>query len=134
MNWYETMVILNPSLNEEEIKAATEKVSDLIKKSGGEVYKADNWGKRKLAYELGKQKMGVYIFFLFKSPSSVIGKIEAFFKVFDPVLKFMAIRLGAKQIAALPKDVLGGIAAGISPNQPASGGETPAEAQAGADV
>ncbi len=117
MNWYESMVILNPSFNDEEIKSAVDKVSELIAKSGGEVYKADNWGKRKLAYELNKQKMGIYIFFLFRAPSSTIGKIESFFKVFDPVLKFMVIRLGSKQIAALPKEVLGGIAAGPGPRK-----------------
>jgi len=125
------MVILNSTLNDEEIKSSVEKVSELIRKSGGEVYKADNWGKRKLAYELNKQKMGVYIFFLFKAPSSVIGKIESFFKVFDPVLKFMAIRLGNKQIAALPKEVLGSIAAGIAITQ---GAEPQAEAESGANV
>ncbi len=107
MNWYESMVILNPSLNDEEIKSAIDKVSEQITKSDGEVFKADNWGRRKLSYELNKQKMGIYIFYLFKAPSSTISKIEGFFKVFDPVLKFMVIRLGAKQIEALPKEVLG---------------------------
>ena len=107
MNWYESMVILNPALNDEEIKSAIDKVSEQITKSDGEVFKADNWGRRKLSYELNKQKMGIYIFYLFKAPSATIGKIESFFKVFDPVLKFMVIRLGSKQIEALPKDVLG---------------------------
>ncbi len=106
MNWYESMVILNPSLNEEEIKSAVDKISELIKNSDGEVYKADNWGRRKLAYSLNKQKMGVYIFYLFKAPSATIAKLEGYFKVFDPVLKFMVIRLESKQIAALPKEVL----------------------------
>jgi len=141
VNWYESMVILNPSFNDEEIKAAVDKVSELITKSGGEVYKSDNWGKRKLAYELNKQKMGIYIFFLFRAPSSTIGKIESFFKVFDPVLKFMVIRLGNKQIAALPKEVLGGIAAGtgVPPENSktegaAQGAEPPEEVKAGANV
>jgi len=111
MNWYESMVILNPALNDEEIKAAVDKISELIKNSDGEVHKADNWGRRKLAYALNKQKMGVYIFYLFKAPSATIGKLEGYFKVFDPVLKFMVIRLGRKQIAALPKEVLGVTAA-----------------------
>lgn len=107
MNWYESMVILNSTLNDEEIKSAVDKVSDLITNSGGEVYKADNWGRRKLAYELNKQKMGVYIFYLFRAPSATVGKLEGYFKVFDPVIKFMVIKLGRKQIAALPKEVLG---------------------------
>ena len=112
MNWYESMVIMNPTLNDEEIKSAVDKVSELITNSNGEVYKADNWGRRKLAYELNKQKMGVYIFYLFKAPSATIGKLEGYFKVFDPVVKFMVIRLDRKQIAALPKEVLGTAAAG----------------------
>ncbi len=107
MNVYENMVILNPSLNDEEIKSAVDKISDLIANSGGEVLKAENWGRRKLAYELNRQKMGLYVFFLFKAPSATVKKIEDYFKVFDPVLKFMVIKLGSKQVAALPKEVAG---------------------------
>jgi small subunit ribosomal protein S6 len=142
MNWYESMVILNPTLNDEEIKSAIDKVSEQITKSDGEVFKADNWGRRKLSYELNKQKMGVYIFYLFKAPSSTIGKIESFFKVFDPVLKFMVIRLGSKQIEALPKEVLGGTVAAVTGAPEKSktlGGvaqevEPSAEVKTGADV
>lgn len=110
MNFYENMVILNPSLNDEEIKAAVEKISELITGFGGEVLKAENWGKRKLAYELNKLKTGIYMFFLFKAPSPTIKKIEDYFKVYDPVIKFMVIRLGREQVAALAKDIAGGAA------------------------
>lgn len=107
MNIYENVVILNPSLTEEDLKSAVDKITDLIKNSGGDVLKIDNWGKKKLAYELNKQRLGVYVLFLFKSPAPVVKKIEDYFKVFDPVLKFMVVKLGKKQIAALPKDVAG---------------------------
>lgn len=107
MNIYENVVILNPSLNEEELKSTVDKITELIKNSGGDVLKVDNWGKKKLAYELNKQKMGVYFFFLFKAPSSAVRKIEDYFKVLDSVVKFMVIKLSKKQIAALPKDVTG---------------------------
>lgn len=107
MNFYENMVILNPTLTEDETKAAIDKISELVTSSGGTVLKADNWGKRKLAYELNKQKMGVYVLFLFKAPPATIRRIEDYFKVYDPVLKFMVIKLGNKQIAALPKEVSG---------------------------
>jgi small subunit ribosomal protein S6 len=107
MNIYENVVILNPSLNEEELKSAADKISDIIKNSGGEILKIDNWGKRKLAYEVNKQKMGVYLLFLFKSPSTAVKKIEDYFKVFEPVVRFMVVKLGKKQIAALPKEIIG---------------------------
>jgi small subunit ribosomal protein S6 len=105
VNIYENVVILNPSLSEDEVKSAIDKISDLIKNSGGRILKIDSWGKRKLAYELNKQKMGIYVFFLFQSPSLLIKKIEDYFKVFDPVVKFMVIKLDKKQIAALPKEI-----------------------------
>lgn len=107
MNIYENIVILNPSLNDDELKAAIAKITDIITNAKGEVLKVDNWGRRKLAYEINKHKMGFYIMFLFKAPASTIKKIEDYFKVFDPVVKFMVIRLGKKEIAALPKEVTG---------------------------
>jgi small subunit ribosomal protein S6 len=104
MNIYENVVILNPSLSEDELKAAVEKIGDVIKGTDGEVLKVDIWGRRKLAYELNKQKMGYYVMFLMKAPSPAVKKIENYFKVFDPVMKFMVIRLGTKQVDALPKE------------------------------
>ncbi len=101
MNIYENVVILNPSLNEDEVKAAVEKISSLITNGGGEVLKVDNWGKRRLAYEMNKQKLGIYVLFLFKAPSATIGTIESYFKVYDPVIKFMVIKLEKKQLEAL---------------------------------
>jgi small subunit ribosomal protein S6 len=107
MNFYETVVILNPSLGEEEAKAVIEKITDLLKNADGEVFKVEIWGKRRLAYEMSKQKMGNYVFFLFKAPSTATKKLEDYFKVLDIVLKFMVVRLGKKQIAALPKEISG---------------------------
>lgn len=119
MNIYENVVILNPSLNEEELKAAVEKIVDVIKGTNGEVLKVDTWGRRKLAYELNKQKMGYYVMFLMKAPSPTVKKIEDYFKVFDPVMKFMVIRLGKKQVDALPKE-FGGTPVAAAETQAAS--------------
>jgi small subunit ribosomal protein S6 len=105
MNIYENIAILNPSLNEEDLKSAVNKITDIVVRSGGEVLSTDNWGKKKLAYEINKHKMGIYVLFIFKAPSSVIKKIEDYFKVFDPVVKFMVIKLGKKQVEALPETV-----------------------------
>lgn len=107
MNFYETVVIINPALAEDELKAACEKISDVVIKAGGEVLKVDNWGKRKLAYEMNKQKMGHYVMFIFKAPSAAIRQLEGFFKVYDQAIKFMVIKLGKKQVAALPADITG---------------------------
>jgi small subunit ribosomal protein S6 len=99
MNIYENIIILNASLSDEETEASIKKVKDLITNSGGEILKADMWGRRKLANEVKKQKKGFYLFLVFRAASSLIRKLEDYYKVFDPVIKYMVIKLEKKQSA-----------------------------------
>lgn len=96
MNVYENIIILNASLTDEEVEAATGKIKDLITNSGGEILKTDIWGRKKLAYEIKKHKKGFYILLLFRSAPSLIKKLEDYYKVFDPVIKYMVIKLDKK--------------------------------------
>lgn len=99
MNIYENIVIINASLSDEEIEAANEKIKDLISKSGGEILKVETWGRKKLAYEIKKQKKGFYTLLTFKSPSSLIKKLEDYYRVSDFVVKYMVIKMGKKEAA-----------------------------------
>lgn len=101
MNHYEMITILNASLNEEETQKAIDRITELLLKEGGIILKSENWGRRKLAYELNKQKEGIYFFLLFQAPPTSIIAIERFYKVFDPVIKFMVIKLGKKEKEAV---------------------------------
>lgn len=101
MNIYENIVILNASLPDEEITVAINRIKDLIVTAGGEVIKAEMWGRRKLTYEIKKQNKGFYVLFVFKTPAATIKKLEELYKVFDPVIKFMVIKLGPKQVKQL---------------------------------
>ena len=101
MNIYENIVILNAVLSDEEVTASLSKIKDLIVSNGGEVIKAESWGRRKLAYEIKKQNKGLYALLIYKSPSPAIKKLEEFYKVFDPVIKYMVIKLGPKQVKHL---------------------------------
>jgi small subunit ribosomal protein S6 len=105
MNIYEQIVILDPTLAEEEIETASSKIKDLISRSGGEVLKEDRWGRRKLAYEINKRSEGHFILYNFKSPSQSIKKLEDFYRVYDPVFKYMVIRLDKKQASALLEEL-----------------------------
>lgn len=105
MNIYENIIILNASLSDEEIEAASGKIKDLITSSGGEILKVDVWGRRKLAYEIEKQNKGFYLLLFFKSPSPVIRKLEDYYKVFDPVMKYMVLKLAKKQVEALLQSI-----------------------------
>lgn len=107
MNVYENIVILNAALSDEEVGNSTQRIKDLITGSGGEIHKVDPWGRRKLAYEINKQSRGHYTLFLFSADPSVIKKMEDFYRVFDPVIKYMFVRLEKKQRDAALKAVAG---------------------------
>lgn len=98
MNFYENIIILDANLDDKAVEDAVERVKNVVIKKGGEVLKSENWGRKKLAYELKNQKKGVYILLLFKAPSHVIAELERFYKIFDPLLKFLFIKLKKKQI------------------------------------
>jgi len=101
LNTYENIVILDASLSDEAVSSAVEKIKELITASGGEVLKADSWGRRKLGYEINKHTKGFFVLFLFKAPPELIKKLEGYYKVSDTVVKFMVVKLGKKEIQAL---------------------------------
>ena len=74
MNKYESVIIVNPSLDEEKVKSLIDKFSDLINKHG-KVTKVDNMGKRKLAYEVKKNREGIYVVFYFEAEPSLIAEL-----------------------------------------------------------
>jgi len=101
MNFYENIIILNPNLDDKAIEEAVERVKNVVVKKGGEVLKTENWGVKKLAYEIKKQKQGVYVLLIFKAPPDAISELERFYRLFDPLLKFLVIKLKKKQIATV---------------------------------
>ena len=103
MNVYESIIILNATLNDEEAEAAISRIKELIVSQGGEVLKLDVWGRRKLAYEINKQKKGLYVLLFYKTPPATIKKLEDFYKVSDAIIKYMIIKLSAKQAQNLDK-------------------------------
>ncbi len=103
MNIYENIVILNASLPDEEVDTAVSKIKEFITSNGGEIIKISIWGKKKLAYEVKRQKKGLYVLLVYKTPPSTIKKLEEFYRVFDPLVKHIIIKLGAKQVQDLEK-------------------------------
>ena len=91
MNKYESVIIVNPSLDEEKVKSLIDKFSDLINKHG-KVTKVDNMGKRKLAYENKKNREGIYVVFYFEAEPSLIAELERNYRITDEVIKFIVVR------------------------------------------
>ena len=101
VNVYETIVILNADMPDDDVNAYVQRMADIITGDGGEVLKTDPWGRRKMSYEVNKQTKGNYTLLTHQSPSQVVKKLEDLFKVSDQVVKFMNVRLEKKQSAAV---------------------------------
>jgi len=91
MNKYESVVIINPNLEAESIKALINKFSDLIN-TDGKVVSVEEVGNKKLAYEIKKQKEGFYIVLKFEAKPELISELERNYRITDEVMKFMVIK------------------------------------------
>lgn len=91
MNQYESVIIINPSLEEEGIKSLIKKFSDLIN-TDGKVETVEEIGKKKLAYEVKKNKEGYYVLFNFEAKPELITELERNYRITDEVIKFIVVR------------------------------------------
>ncbi len=91
MNKYESVVIVNPNLEEESIKALINKFSDLIN-TDGKVNSVEELGKKKLAYEIKKQKEAFYVVFKFEANPALIAELERNYRITDEVIKFIVVK------------------------------------------
>lgn len=91
MNKYESVVIVNPNLEEESVKALINKFSDLIN-TDGKVASVEEIGKRKLAYEIKKQKEGFYVVIKFEAKPELIAELERNYRITDEVIKFIVVK------------------------------------------
>ena len=92
MNKYELAVVLRPDLDEEAKTAEMQKVQDLITRFGGVIEKIDDWGKKRLAYEIQKVNEGFYSFVTFDAEGTVPAEIESRMRIMESALRYLIIR------------------------------------------
>lgn len=93
MRRYETIIITDPDLSAEERDPVLQRVADVINQEDGYLALTDEWGVRKLAYEIKKRDRGYYIRFDFCGTGAVVNEMERFFRIDDRVLKYMTVLL-----------------------------------------
>lgn len=91
MNKYESVIIINPSVDEEGIKALIQKFTDIINNEG-KVESAEELGKKRLAYEIQKNKEGFYVIYNFEAKPELITELERNYRIEDSVMKFITVR------------------------------------------
>ena len=92
MNKYELAVVVSAKIEDDERAAVIEKVQAYVTRFGGTVSDVDEWGKRRLAYEIQKMREGYYYFIHFESDSSVPAELEARFRIMDNVIRYLCVR------------------------------------------
>ena len=92
MNKYELALVVNAKIEDEPRAAVVEKVKEYITRFGGTVTEVDEWGKKRLAYEIQKMKEGFYYFVHFESDSVCPNEVEAHIRIMEPVIRYLCVR------------------------------------------
>ena len=93
MRKYETIFITQPELGEDDLKALTGKVKDIIAAQNGECVRLEDWGIRKLAYPIRKCMRGRYFYLNFAASSALIAELERRLRLDDKVLRYQSVKL-----------------------------------------
>jgi small subunit ribosomal protein S6 len=93
MRIYEALFIVKPDAPEEEVDQFLEQMKNVVSHAGGTVDKLDKWGKRRLAYRVGKYREGAYVLMQFNAGPETVKEFERRLRVADMVVKFMTVRI-----------------------------------------
>jgi small subunit ribosomal protein S6 len=98
MNQYEIAVLYHPDL-EVDLSKAEDRVTKIFTDNGGKVTGTDNWGKRKLAYNIKGNEHAVYVFYTVELPPANVAKVESTLNITDEVVRFLITKPDLKAIA-----------------------------------
>ena len=92
MNKYEMAVVLTIKVEDDERAATIERVKALIERFGGKVENVDEWGRKRLAYEIQKMREGYYYFITFEAGPECPGELEQRMRIMDNVLRYLIVK------------------------------------------
>ena len=97
-DFFELTYILNPVLEEDKFSELVSTVNGLIESNDGEIVEVDEWGTRKLAYDIDKKGSGYYVNMYFKAPGSAIEVVERNMRINDDILRYLTLKYDAKML------------------------------------
>ena len=92
MNKYELAVVVSAKIEDDERVAVIEKCKKYIVRFGGTITEVDEWGKKRLAYEVQKMKEGFYYFIRFEAPATAPAELESRVRIMDNVIRYLCVR------------------------------------------
>lgn len=101
---YESAVLINAALDDQQIDSILTRIKDLITNNGGQIRELDNWGRKRLAYPVDKSKIGYYAIFRFDAPSDIVAKLERTYTLDEQILRFVTLKLSNDALEQLEKN------------------------------
>ena len=95
MNKYELALIVSAKIEDDARAAVVEKAKEYITRLGGTVTEVEDWGKKKLAYEIQKMHEGFYYFIQFEADAQCPAEVERHVRIMDNVLRYLVVRKDA---------------------------------------
>ena len=101
---YESAVLINAALDDETIKGLIEKIKETITNNGGDLLEIEDWGRKRLAYQVKKSKIGYYAIFRFNSPPDIVPKLERNYQLDENILRYLTVALSKDALEQIEID------------------------------
>lgn len=103
---YETIYILRPNTPNEGVAEVNSRIKGIIENMGGKIIKIDNWGKRRLAYEVAKERKGIYLYWQYLAQPGVVEETERNLRMLDSVIRYLTVKVDENiDVAARPTEI-----------------------------
>jgi small subunit ribosomal protein S6 len=103
---YETIYILRPNTANEGVAEVNTRIKGIIESMGGKIIKVDNWGKRRLAYEVAKERKGIYLYWQYLAQPGVVEECERNLRMLDSVIRYMTTKVDENiDVGARPSEI-----------------------------
>jgi len=103
---YETTYILRPNTPNEGVAEVNTRIKGIIEGMGGKILKIDNWGKRRLAYEVAKERKGIYLYWNYLAQPGVVEETERNLRMLDSVIRYLTVKVDEDvQVEARPSEI-----------------------------
>ena len=103
---YETIYILRPNTPNEGVAEVNTRIKNVIEGMGGKIIKVDNWGKRRLAYEVAKERKGIYLYWLYLAQPGIVEETERNLRMLDSVIRYLTVKVDENiDVGARPTEI-----------------------------
>lgn len=94
---YELVYVVSPDVSDDQVNELHGQIDAIVQRMGGQIEKTDNWGRRRLAYEIGRHKEGTYVLEVINGNGELMKEIDRRLKVIDSVIRHLIVRVDEEQ-------------------------------------